>query len=409
MKIALFYNFPYGGAKRALYYHCQFLHTRGCLIDLYTLENRETGPASLEPFVRRRVTNPAPGSRGSLGRFLFASRFHRRFAWLINRGDYDVALLETCAEVGAPLLAKYLEIPSVYFCQEPLYSRVSEMTRLSDVSLSGGTSHWAWLLWLKFLRLSERRTARDFLRTRILVNSHHSRQDLLETWGVTSHVSYLGVDTSVFVPVPCQKENAVISVGALSFMKGHRFLLRALGRIDARARPKLIVVANFAESRERIFLEQLARDCGVQWELHIGIEDRDLVRHYSRARLAAACSHREPFGLFPLEAMACGLPVVAVREGGFLETVEDGVTGRLVARDPEAFGRALEELLEDPALAARLGKKGRQRVERDWTWDRAGERLLGHLKDVTAMRRTSRPAGEPSADQRGTTSAQKVW
>jgi D-inositol-3-phosphate glycosyltransferase len=84
----------------------------------------------------------------------------------------------------------------------------------------------------------------------------------------------------------------------------------------------------------------------------------------------------ETFGLVALEAQASGTPVVASAVGGLVETVVDGVTGRLVARrDPDDFAGALAELLTDTSLRARMGDAGRERAAES-TWDRSTTRLL---------------------------------
>ena len=73
-----------------------------------------------------------------------------------------------------------------------------------------------------------------------------------------------------------------------------------------------------------------------------------MPRWYRSADVLAAAPWYEPFGLTPLEAMACGVPVVATAVGGLIDTVVDGVTGDLVPpRDPRALGAALRRLLAD--------------------------------------------------------------
>ena len=88
------------------------------------------------------------------------------------------------------------------------------------------------------------------------------------------------------------------------------------------------------------------------------------------ADVVVAVPWYEPFGIVPLEAMACGRPVVASAVGGMLDTVVPGRTGLLVApHDPAALAEALRHLLERPALRERLGRQGVERVRHHYGWD----------------------------------------
>lgn len=118
------------------------------------------------------------------------------------------------------------------------------------------------------------------------------------------------------------------------------------------------------------------------------LEHRDLPEHYRGARLLAAPSvWQEPFGLPIAEGMASGLPVVATYAGGIPELVEDGVTGRLVERgDALALSRALQELLDDPARATRMGRAARARAERLFGWEGVVQRLDAVYQQLTPWR-----------------------
>ncbi|HYF63604.1 MAG TPA: glycosyltransferase, partial [Herpetosiphonaceae bacterium] len=100
----------------------------------------------------------------------------------------------------------------------------------------------------------------------------------------------------------------------------------------------------------------------------------------------AYAPHLEPFGLAPLEANACGAPVVAAAEGGVRETVLDGVSGLLVEPTVAALSGGIGRLRSDPAYAAELGRRGRERVLGMWTNEHAIDRLEAHLAQVLEQR-----------------------
>jgi phosphatidylinositol alpha-1,6-mannosyltransferase len=88
----------------------------------------------------------------------------------------------------------------------------------------------------------------------------------------------------------------------------------------------------------------------------------------------------EGFGIVFLEAAATERPVVAARAGGIPDAVAHGITGMLVpAGDATALGTELASLLGDPARRAELGRRGRERVLAEFTWDRVVERTLAAL------------------------------
>jgi glycosyltransferase involved in cell wall biosynthesis/phosphoheptose isomerase len=126
-------------------------------------------------------------------------------------------------------------------------------------------------------------------------------------------------------------------------------------------------------------LRQVAERCGVadRVDLRGRVERRDLPALLRSADAVVCAPWYEPFGIVPLEAMACGVPVVASAVGGMIDTVVDGVTGvHVPPRDPERLADALRGLLDDPARRARYGQAGVRRARRLYDWGRVATATL---------------------------------
>ncbi|HEY4331509.1 MAG TPA: glycosyltransferase, partial [Ilumatobacteraceae bacterium] len=107
-----------------------------------------------------------------------------------------------------------------------------------------------------------------------------------------------------------------------------------------------------------------------------------LSTYYRAADVVVVPSRSESFGLVALEAAACGTPVVASAVGGLLTLVDDGLTGFLVPdRDPLVFAARIGSIIDNPALAASMGRRGAERARR-YTWSLAAARLRRVYADL---------------------------
>jgi D-inositol-3-phosphate glycosyltransferase len=135
-------------------------------------------------------------------------------------------------------------------------------------------------------------------------------------------------------------------------------------------------------------LQNICREAGVEDRVTFeGSRGRGELRtYYSAADIFVTTPWYEPFGITPLEAMACGLPVVGSAVGGIKMSVADGETGYLVPpRDAAALADRLALLLRQPQLRAKMGKNGQRRVHRLFTWERvvaAIERLYLEVAEI---------------------------
>jgi starch synthase len=177
----------------------------------------------------------------------------------------------------------------------------------------------------------------------------------------------------------------VMWVGRVTAQKGVGHLLDMAELLPAEV--QLVFLAGAADN-PAIGAEMAARaeDLAARREKMHWIEAMlprpEVVQLLSHATVFVCPSVYEPFGLINLEAMACGLPVVATAVGGIPEIVLDGVTGYLVQvpGEEEGLGSALFDrvfvLLSDPDKARAMGAAGRQRVLEEFTWQAIAARTV---------------------------------
>ncbi|MBK9713254.1 MAG: glycosyltransferase family 4 protein [Kouleothrix sp.] len=181
----------------------------------------------------------------------------------------------------------------------------------------------------------------------------------------------------------------VLYTGRLAQVKGTRRLLDAMQDVYRTYPSASLILAGpwqLPEAPDRLGLQEQSRAGGQRtvWMGHVPW--RNLMDVYRRASVFVMPSYYESFGISCLEAMACGLPVVATTAGGLPEVVEDGVTGILVPPgDSTALAEAINLLLSDAELRQRLGHAGRERVLATFTPDRVAEQTLSAYRSIIGM------------------------
>jgi len=182
-------------------------------------------------------------------------------------------------------------------------------------------------------------------------------------------------------PKPPSTQPRILYVGQVIRGKGVDLLLRALARVEAPWHLKVIGTGNHLES-----CRQLASQLGIAHKVDFTgwIAHEELETHYAASTFTVVPSRwPEPFGMVGLEAMARGRAVVGFDAGGIGDWLEDGVTGRLVpAADVGAMADALEQLLENPAQAADMGRAGAERVAGKFTHEAYLDAMMQALENA---------------------------
>lgn len=224
-------------------------------------------------------------------------------------------------------------------------------------------------------------------------------------------VNHLGIDTKKFFPywteqgmqvrnqmrnhLGYSEKKIILYVGRLLESKGVHVLLQSLPSI-IQAHPETVLVivgsAFYGSNRLTDYVRSLHR-LGNRYPSHVRfvpfVPHHEIYRWYLMADLAVVPSQgEEAFGLTNVEAMACGLPVVAVRNGGMVELIREGESGFLIEQGETGVAQLaayINRLLHDGHLRQMMGEKARQRVEQQFTWEHTAARWYEAYR--TAVRR----------------------
>jgi len=395
MKIAVFHNIPSGGAKRALSEWVRCLADEHTL-DVYSLSTADHAFCDIRPFASgHHVFEFIPRGlfKSPLGRLNQFQRWrdladlehlNRQIAGQINRGRYDVLFANTCMFTFIPALLQYVELPSIYYLHEPFGASFCRNFERPYLKMNGWwetLNNLDPLIGLYQRRLASIQRQSVHKTTRLLSNSRFTAERIQEEFGVSAESCPYGVDISGFYPVEgLQRGDYIVSVGEMSPRKGFDFVVEGLGTIPVGRRPRLKLACNIVHADELAYIRDLAEHHGVQLEVLVGVNVEGLRDLYNQARLCVYAPVMEPFGLVPLEAMACGTPVIGVREGGVQESVVHEFNGLLVDREPAQFGAAIAKLMAEPDLTTMYGRNAREYVVQNWTWERSVSILESHLE-----------------------------
>lgn len=329
-------------------------------------------------------------------------RFSQRWPnFVVRQTRPHTPLIRIPLTLSAELRKNPVDVLHVQFTAPP-FAPCPVVVSIHDLSFEHLPETFKRRSWAQ-LRLTVRRSARKA--THILALSEHARADIVATYGISpdrvTAIPLAAADR--FQPVVDERElqrvrhtygiagDYILTVGSIQPRKNLGRLIAAYARLRTDAKvgpPQLVIVGRQAwlvgETLRAI------RDSGFSDSIILTgyVPDDDLPALYSGARCFVYPSFFEGFGLPPLEAMRCGVPVVAGNRTSLVEVVGDA--GVLVdPLNPEAIATGLSQVLSDEDLRRELGARGLER-SRLFNWRETAKRTLEVYERAADNERTAR-------------------
>ncbi len=300
----------------------------------------------------------------------------------------QVAFPQACQQRG-------VDLAHVPYFAPPLHSSVPTLVTIHDLIPLLLPAYRGSALVRLYTRLVARAAYRATL---ILTDSHASRQDILRYLRVPSdrvRVIHLAADAA-YRPIPPGAHRKAIRqkyslpssyflyLGGFDQRKNVDTLLQAFARIVTSSEPWLVVAGRLPQGDTPFTPDprRIVQELGIpEWVIFTGwVPEEDKPALYSGARAFLFPSQYEGFGLPPLEAMACGTPVIASDRGSLPEVVGPG--GILVPPDDvAALAEAMNALWEDEALRQELSEKAQAQAAR-FSWTRTAQETLTAYREV---------------------------
>ena len=279
----------------------------------------------------------------------------------------------------------------LYFCFEPprfIYSDTAE------VAARLGRFGPVMRVLAAAYRILDRRMVKSA--SRVLSNSPYGARRIQKAYVRRATVIEHGVDfvratndevAALRARYGLDGRRVVVTVNHLHPRKRVDLFLRAV-EVVTRSVPGVTALV-VGGGPEEVPLKVLANDLGMKEGRDViftgAVPEAELPAHYAMGDVYVHTGKEESFGLSVIEALAAGLPVVSVNEGGPCDTVQDGISGYLVEPSPVALGSAIEKLLADPERSRKMGAAGANYVDTHFKWQRGADTLLRLLDSSDAQ------------------------
>ena len=278
--------------------------------------------------------------------------------------EYD-AILSIANYAARTLTSCKRTLPRI---SRQIHAVASDRALSTYVSLTPGVSEYLKMI---LARRRDKRNLRLLMDTRTICVSEYIRNRMLTGSGESHDILYIpnGIQTKFFRPVDVTKEQDLLFIGRFQKSKGLDILLDALSLLGAKKGEiyKLAIIGSFSEEQRRYLLQTLP-SVMKSAVVFLGALKRDAVPlAINQSKVVVVPSRYESFGLPALEAIACGIPVLAARVGGLPEIIDPSVGALVEPNNPEALAKAISDSLRVPSLCESAQIAGPAKASRyDW-------------------------------------------
>ncbi len=349
MRIAFFHELPKTtGSRKAVDKIAEYF-SRKNTVDLFYVDKERSYPAS--KYIRKTFFykfTPVEWSGGNPSVRLYRDTIeliklfilHLKIAKALKKKKYDAVFIHGSHLTESPFVLLFGGFFKIYYAHAPNYTLIFEKVMGMPKK---DRFRYIYELVNRFTRrmIDRANVRRSDL---ILANSYYTKQKISDFYGKKSSVSYLGVDTSVFKPAKKRKKYDYLFVGSYHTVDGYNLLHQTVQSMK-KIKGKILAIED-------------------EWIS----SDKQMAALYNSARVVLCLSHGEPFGLVAIEAMSCGVPVIAVNEAGYKETVIHNKTGILIKRSQADLKKALQRILSDENLRLKFSKNSRLEAVKKWSW-----------------------------------------
>lgn len=363
MKIAFFHELPKGGVTRFIIEVTKLLKKNHTL-DLFVIDelrNDEVSQHFDNVYFFNFVSKTWEGHNWKVRLYkdtieLIKLYFvHKKIAKKVKKNNYDFLFINASQFINSPFLLRFESTIKIFYCHDPYYRLIYDpLCRIQD------NISFAKKIYEKINRSIRKVLDKQNLNKAIflIANSNFTKMKIKKTHERKSVVVYPGVNPYFFSPSKVKKNIDILFIGSLSQIDGYDLFQEIQKHFKT----------NFK-------VKTLLKEEG--W-----MSDKELLDIYRRSKVVLCFGFNEAFGSIPLEAMACGVPVVAINKGGYKETVVNNKTGFLVTRNPKFIALKIEFLLKNPAIIKIMSKNARKHILDNFTWERTVEGIESFLNKI---------------------------